>query len=59
MEKEGSQKIKIEGMDDKQEVTAVVGASSTGVLLPIQILYARKTERCHPISVRLPDDWDV
>ena len=52
MEKEGSQKIKIEGMDDKREVTAVVGASSTGVLLPIQILYAGKTERCHPVGVR-------
>lgn len=51
MEKEGSQKVKIEGMDDKREVTAVVGASSTGMLLPIQILYTGETERCHPVGV--------
>lgn len=45
--KKGSQKVKIEGMDDKREVTAVVGASSTGVLLPIHILYTGKTYIIH------------
>ena len=43
MEKEGSRRVRIEDLDDKREITAVVGASSTGMLLPIQILYAGET----------------
>ena len=39
MEKEGSQKVKIEGMDDKRK-RAVVGASS------IQIIYTGEMSSC-------------
>lgn len=46
MDKEGSQKVKLEGIDNRHEVTAVVGASSTGA-------------RCHPIGVHFPEDWHI
>lgn len=35
MELEGSNKISVVGSDDKREITAVMGASCTGQVLPL------------------------
>lgn len=48
MELEGSNRISVVGVDDKREITAVMGASCTGELLPPQLLYTGSTARCHP-----------
>lgn len=58
LEQQGTAKIKVAGVDDKREITAVVAASMTGDLLPLQLLYTGVTERCHP-AFSFPDDWDV
>ena len=42
MEKEGAKCIKIKGLDDKRQITAVFGGTLTGEFLPIQYsLYTR------------------
>ena len=38
-ELEGSNQISVEGVDDKREITEVMGASCTGELLPPQLIY--------------------
>ena len=58
LEQQGTAKIKVAGVDDKREVTAVVAASMTGDLLPLQMLYTGVTERCHP-TFNFPDKWNV
>ena len=58
LEQQGAAKIKVAGVDDKREITAVVSASMAGDLLPLQLLYTGVTERCHP-TYHFPDDWDI
>lgn len=53
MEKRGTKKVKISGVEDKRQITGVFCASMLGEFLPIQLIYAGKTSRCIPISVRL------
>ena len=48
MEEEGSKTIPIVGLGDKQQITVTVVVAMTGEMLPMQVLYTGKTERCHP-----------
>ena len=45
-------------IDDKREITALLTISMSGTLLPHQLIYARKTPRCHP-QYQFPEDWSV
>ena len=58
MEVRGSKRIKITGIDDKRQLTAVFGCSLAGDFLPPQLIYQGKTYRCLP-SIELPEDWNV
>ena len=58
MDKQGAKKISIKGLDDKREITALLTITLSGAMLPPQLLYGGKTERCHP-DVDFPSDWDV
>ncbi len=58
MEKEGSKRVEIAGIDDKRQITAVFGCSVTGDFMPIQIIYKGTTKRCLP-SFAFPPDWHV
>lgn len=58
MELAGSDGIPITGLDDKREITAIIGASCTCELLPPQLLYTGRTTRCHP-SFNYATKWDV
>ena len=58
MEEKGSKQVTLFGENDKREITALLAISRSGVLLPPQIIYAGKTERCHP-RVDFPPRWDV
>lgn len=42
LEKQGTAKVKLAGLDDKREITGVVAASMAGDLLPLQLLYSRR-----------------
>ena len=43
VEKEGAKHVKIKGLDDKRQITAVFGGTITGEFLPLQLVYQGKT----------------
>ena len=56
----GQKRIQIKGLKDKRMITAVFCGSliHVGEFLPMQLIYRRKTDKCHP-PVAFPDDWDT
>jgi hypothetical protein len=59
MEEEGAKQVPIAALDDKRQMTVVLGVSCAGELLPPQLLYAGKTAECHPKGILFPAQWDV
>ena len=59
MEEKGSKQVLIPRIDDKCQITLLLGITKQGTLLPPQLIYAGKTKRCVPQKVKNPDDWDV
>ena len=58
MEQQGSSRVEISGINDKRQITVTLGASMSGELLPIQLLYQGKTNHCHP-KFTFPVEFDV
>ena len=58
MEKEGSKRVEVVGINDKRQITAVFAGSITGNFLPIQLVYQGKTSRCLP-TVDFPPSWNI
>ena len=58
MDKRGSKRVEIKGVNDKSQITAVFCGSLNGDFLPIQVIYKGKTNRCHP-KFAFPSDWHV
>ncbi len=58
MEKEGSKRVEIAGVNDKRQITAVFSRSLMGDFLPPQLVYKGKTAKCLPF-VSFPADWHV
>ena len=58
LEQQGAEQVEIAGQNDKCQVTATLAGTLSGELLPLQILYQGKTERCHP-SQTFPDGFDI
>ena len=58
VEKVGSKRVEIAGLQDKRQITAVFAGSQTGGFLPIQLVYQGKTEKCYP-AVTFPDNWHI
>lgn len=54
----GTKQIAVTGKEDKREITAVLAYTLCGSLLPPQLLYQGKTDRCYP-GVKFPQGWDV
>ena len=48
MAPEGSKRVEVTGLDDKRQITATFAAALDGTMLPMQLLYQGKTDRCHP-----------
>ena len=48
MEKEGSKRIELAGIEDKRQITAVFSGAMSGVFLPMQLIYQGKTPKCLP-----------
>ena len=44
MEKEGSKRIELVGIEDKRQITAVFSGTMSGVCLPMQLIYQGKTQ---------------
>ena len=58
MDKIGSKRVEISGVNDKRQITAMFCGSLTGDFLPIQLIYQGKTNRCHP-RFKFPCDWHI
>ena len=54
----GSMQLAVTGQEDQREITCVVACTLSGLLLPPQLIYEGKTDRCHP-KVRFPKGWDI
>ena len=57
-ERRGAKQVKVDGCDDKREITVTVSSSMSGELLPLQIIYAGTTERCHR-NIKYPASFSV
>ena len=58
MDKKGKKQIKIAGLQDKRQITAVMCGSIIGEILPPQLIYVGKTARCHP-RISFPHNWVI
>ena len=58
MEKKDTKKVKLTGLDDKCQMTAVFAATMTGDFLPQQFVYKGTTHACLPTN-KFPDSWHV
>ena len=58
LEKKGSNRVEIAGVDDKRQITALFADALSGYVLPVQLINAGKTPACLP-KVQFPNDWDV
>lgn len=58
MEAKGSKRVEAVGFNDKQQITAVFCAVLSGELLPLQLIYQRKTLACLP-RFPFPSEWNV
>ena len=59
LEQVGAKQVPIVGKEDKREITALLACTFSACLLPPQLLYEGKTERCHPKGVKFPAGWDI
>ena len=46
------------GAKDKRTITGVLGCTLKGQLLPPQMIYSGKTDRCHPVN-EFPPGWHI
>ena len=54
----GATRVEIAGAEDKHQITVTVAVTLSGKLLPFQVPYKRKTERCHPLT-QFPEGFDI
>ena len=59
LEKEGTKRIEIAGLDDKRQITAIFAGNMVGEFLPPQLIYKGKTTASLPSSVKFPEGWDL
>ncbi len=59
MAEKGSRRVEIGGLSDKRMITGVIASTLSGDMLPTQLIYDGKTERCHHQGVKFPSDWHV
>ena len=59
MDKKGNKKVKLAGLDDKRQITAMFAATMTGDFLPPQLVYKGTTRTCLLTNKKFPDSWHV
>ena len=59
MEKRGTKRVEIAGVEDKRQITAVFACTMSGKFLPMQLIYKGTTCKCLPKYAEFPSDWDV
>ena len=58
MAEEGSKWVEVAALNDKRQFTSTLAVTMSGELLPPQIIYQGKTERCHP-TYAFPKGFDI
>jgi len=58
MNKRGTKKVKLAGLDDKHQITAVFTATMAGNFLPPQLIYMGTTCACL-LANKFPDAWQI
>ena len=58
MEKVGSKRVEIIGVNDKRQITGVFAGTLAGDFLPVQLVYQGKTKKCLP-HVDFPKEWHI
>ena len=58
MNEQRARRVKLVGLNDKRQITAVFCGSIVGAFLPIQLIYKSKTSQCHP-KFGFPLEWDI
>ena len=58
MDAKGSKEVSVTGLDDKRVITGLLACAMDGEVPPPQILYAGKSEHCHP-RFNFPKDWHI
>ena len=55
---QGTKQIDVIGIDDKREITMLLGMTLSGEMLPPQVIYQGLTDKCHPVF-KFPGDWQI
>ena len=55
----GAVQVNGQGFNDKRGITMLLSVNMYGYLLPPQVIYGGKTDRCHPQNVTFPEDWHI
>lgn len=58
MAEKGSSRVEVAGLSDKKCITGLLTVNADGDMLPLQLIYTGKTNRCHPTQP-LPTSFDV
>jgi len=61
MEKKGTKRVELAGIDDKRQITAVFACAMPGKFLPMQLIYKGTTTKCLPKlkGKGFPSDWHI
>ena len=59
LEFEGAKSVPVKGKGKGKQITGTFTVSSTGRFLPMQLIYAGKTNCCHPQGIEFPPGFDV
>ena len=61
MEKKGTKRVEIAGVDDKRQITAVFACAMSSKFLLMQLIYKGKTTKCLPKlkDEGFPSDWHI
>ena len=59
LEFEGTKSVPVKGKGKGKQITGTFTVSATGRFLRMQLIYAGKTNRCHPQGIEFPPGFDV
>ena len=49
----------VKGKGKGKQIIGTFRITAAGKFLPMQLIYAGKTQRCHPIGIPFPDEFDL
>eukprot|EP00795_Rhopilema_esculentum_P006675 gene6675-12231_t len=59
LEVQGTKSVLIVGKGKKKQITGTFIVGADGDFLPMQLIYAEKTDRCHPNGIDFPEGFSV